>query len=100
MGGLVMDGEYFHVRCCALILNLVVSDGLKENQNSLNNIWNVIRFVRSSPQRSAKFKEWIEFLGISWKKLLCLDVSTRWNSSYLKLDAAKKYQEAFEKIVE
>ncbi|KAI5396728.1 hypothetical protein KIW84_062815 [Lathyrus oleraceus] len=50
------------------------------------------------PQRSAKFKECIEFARINCKKLLCLDVPTRWDSCYLMLDAAEKYQAAFEKM--
>jgi len=31
--------------CCAHILNLVMSDGLKELHNSIINIRNVVRFV-------------------------------------------------------
>jgi len=98
MGGLVMDGQFFHMRCCAHILNLVVSDGLKELHNSITSIRNAVRFVRSSPQRLAKFRECIEFSKIECKKLLCLDVPTRWNSTYMMLDAAIKFQVAFEKL--
>lgn len=98
MGGLMSDGSFFHLRCCAHILNLVVRDGLKQNDLSISAIRNAVRFVRSSPQRSTKFKECIEFARINCKKLLCLDVPTRWNSCYLMLDAAEKYQAAFEKM--
>ncbi|KAG4914877.1 hypothetical protein JHK87_052434 [Glycine soja] len=93
--------SFFKVECAKVALTTKCWTSI-QNLNYLTLTYHFIdtewKFVRSSPQRSAKFKEWIEFLGISWKKLLCLDVSTRWNSSYLKLDAAKKYQEAFEKI--
>ena len=98
MGGLLMDGQFFHMRCCAHILNLVVSDGLKELHNSIISIRNAIRFARSSPQRLAKFRECIEFSKIEYKKLLCFDVPTRWNSTYMMLDATIKFQVAFEKL--
>ncbi|GAU51333.1 hypothetical protein TSUD_412800 [Trifolium subterraneum] len=98
MGGLMGDGSFFHLRCCAHILNLVVGDGLKQNELSISSVRNVVRFVRSSSQRSTKFKECIEFARINCKKLLCLDVQTRWNSAYLMLETAEKFQAAFEKL--
>jgi len=98
IGGLVMDGQFFHMRCCAHIPNLVVSDGLKELHNLITSIRNAVRFARSSPQRLAKFRECIEFSKIECKKLLCLNVPTRWNSTYMMLDAAIKFQVAFEKL--
>ncbi|KAK7331047.1 hypothetical protein VNO77_25257 [Canavalia gladiata] len=95
---LVLNGEFFHMRCCAHILNLVVNDGLKDMHTSIASIRTAVRFVRSSPQRLAKFKECIAYSKISCKKLVCLDVPTRWNSTYLMLESAEKYQIAFEKL--
>ena len=37
---------------------------------------------------------------IQSKSLLCLDVSTRWNFTYLMLDAAQKFERAFERFEE
>ena len=55
-----------------------------------------VRYVRQSPARLAKFKECAVIEKIKSKSLLCLDVSTRWNSTYLMLDAAQKFEKAFE----
>ncbi|CAK8534811.1 unnamed protein product [Lathyrus sativus] len=98
MNGLLMDGFGFHMRCCAHILNLVVRDGLKVASTSISSVRNAIRFVRSSLHRALKFKECVEYVGITCKKSVCLDVSTRWNSTYLMLDAAEKFQTAFDKL--
>ena len=35
---------------------------------------------------------------IQSKSLLCLDVSTRWNSTYLMLENAQKFVAAFKKM--
>lgn len=96
--GLVLDGDFLHVRCCAHILNLIVCDGLKDVNDSIDQIQNVVRFVRSSPARLAKFKKCIEDENISSNSMLCLDVQTRWNSTYLMLDAAIKFEKAFERL--
>ena len=53
---LVLNGEYVHMRCCAHILNLVVSDGLKELDDSIIAIRNAAKYVRSSPSRFESFK--------------------------------------------
>ena len=37
----------------------------------------------------------VERLGIESKSLLCLDVPTRWNSTYLMLETAQKFEKAF-----
>ena len=37
----------------------------------------------------------MERLGIESKSLLCLDVPTRWNSTYLMLETAQKFEKVF-----
>ncbi|XP_038896277.1 zinc finger BED domain-containing protein RICESLEEPER 2-like [Benincasa hispida] len=96
--GLVLDGEFLHVRCCAHILNLIVCDGLKDINDSLVRIRDAVRFVRSSPARLATFKKCIKEGNIDSKSILCLDVPTRWNSTYLMLEAGVKFEKAFERL--
>ena len=92
---LLLNGEWLHIRCACHILNLVVTDGLKELAPSIASIRAAVRYVRSSPTRLAKFKEVAENEQIISSALLSLDVPTRWNSTYLMLEAAVKYQKAF-----
>jgi hypothetical protein len=75
-----------HVRCCAHIVNLIVCAGLKDIDDSVVKIRNAIRFVRSSPSRQLVFNQCKERLKIGSKKSVCLDVATRWNSTYMMLD--------------
>ncbi|XP_050896674.1 zinc finger BED domain-containing protein RICESLEEPER 2 [Lathyrus oleraceus] len=72
MNGLMGDGECFHMRCSAHILNLVINEGLKDKHLSVTSVRDAVRFVKSSPHRAAKFKECIEFAGITCKKLVFL----------------------------
>jgi hypothetical protein len=53
-----------------------------------------VKYVKSSPSRFDKFKACMETEKIQFKGLLCLDVPTRWNSTYNMLEAAEKCQYA------
>ena len=88
------------MRCCAHILNLIVQDGLKDHNESIVKVCNVMRYVKSSPNRFEKFKARVEKEKIQSKSLLCLDVSIRWNSTYLMLESALKFVVAFERMEE
>ncbi|XP_042950343.1 uncharacterized protein LOC122282459 [Carya illinoinensis] len=55
--GNLLGGKYMHMRCCAHILNLIVSEGLKEYNDAIT--------------------------------------MTRWNSTYLMLETAEKFEKAF-----
>ncbi|XP_055961060.1 zinc finger BED domain-containing protein RICESLEEPER 2-like [Mercurialis annua] len=93
--------EYLHMRCIAHVINLVVSDGLKEMHDSVKKVRDCIRYIRNSPSRLKKFKDLAaadDKLGT--KKSLCLDVATRWNSTYLMLDTACLFQSVFESYEE
>ncbi|CAN0908587.1 Putative AC transposase [Linum grandiflorum] len=83
-----LDGKYLHIRCVAHIVNLVVNDGLKETGVSVKRVREAVKWMKSSPARFEKFKKCISFKGIESKKLVFLDVATRWNSTYLMLEAA------------
>ena len=89
-----------HVRCCAHIVNLIVCTRLKDIDDSMVKIRNAVRFVRSSPSRLPVFNQCVERLKIESKKSVCLDVVTRWNSTYMKLDAADKFDVVFMRLKE
>ncbi|KAI5313668.1 hypothetical protein L3X38_042844 [Prunus dulcis] len=96
--GLLLDGVHLHMRCCAHIVNLIVTDGLKELHNSVKSIRDAVMYVRSSPQRLETFKSCIEKDKIDCKGLVVLDVPTRWNSTYMMLEAALKFKKAFSRL--
>lgn len=97
-GGAILGGQHMHLRCSAHILNLIVQDGLNDYSASISKIRDVVRYVRGSSSRMQKLKECADQAKITTKKIICLDVATRWNSTYLMLDVAEKYQKAFERM--
>jgi len=96
---LICDGEFFHVRCCAHILNLMVQEGLKVIGDTLNQIRESIKYVMGSESRMMKFKQCFEKIGdINALSALCVDVPTRWNSTFFMLQSALKYQQVFSSL--
>lgn len=92
--------EFIHMRCCGHILNLIVHEGLKDADKLIIKVRNLVKYVRSSPIRFDWFKSCVQRQWIQCNNLLCLDVPTRWNSTYLMLDVAEKFQKAFELMQE
>ena len=78
------------LRCNAHILNLIVAEGLIEYHESIPKICNVVRFIKSSPSKTQKFKAYAKRKKISSNNLLCLDVETRWNSIYFHVRGCRK----------
>ena len=93
--GTILENEFMHMRCCAYILNLIVREGLKEIDASIAKVLEAMRYVKSSPNRNQNFRSFIERLGMESKSLLCLDLPTRWNLTYLMLEIAEKFEKVF-----
>jgi len=92
--------EFIHVRCSAYILNLIVHEGLKNIDNLIIKIRNMVNYVKSSLQRLALFKSCSESKNVESNASLTLDVLTRWNFTYTMLEVAEKYEGAFELMID
>ena len=75
--GVVLGNEFVHVRCCAHILNLIVTDGLKYHNKSIDRVHHAVRYVKTSPNRFQTFKRCMEKVKIESKAILHLNVATR-----------------------
>ncbi|PWA48961.1 zinc finger, BED-type [Artemisia annua] len=98
-GTVVMNGaKYLYV--FGTLSNVDAKDGLEEHITSIDKIRNAVRYLRSSPARLTSFEESAEFEKIDCGRKPCLDVDTRWNSTFLMLETALKFQSAFERVYE
>ncbi|KAH9769347.1 BED-type domain-containing protein [Citrus sinensis] len=96
--GLVLNGDYLHVRCCAHILNLIVTEGLKELEQSIVSVRNAVKYVRSSTARMQAFQIRVQQEKIKCRGSVILDCPTRWNSTYSMLNTALKFKPAFDRM--
>ncbi|XP_057538292.1 putative AC transposase isoform X1 [Amaranthus tricolor] len=60
---LLCAGEFFHVRCCAHIMNLVVQDGLKEIDDAVIKVRESVKYCKGSQARKQRFLSCIEHVG-------------------------------------
>ncbi|XP_050122586.1 zinc finger BED domain-containing protein RICESLEEPER 2-like isoform X2 [Malus sylvestris] len=98
--GNLLDGECLHMRCYTHIVNSIVHESLIDVHESIDSIRNAVKYVSSSPEGLLKFEACIKHEKIECKGLMVLDVPTRWNTTYLMLRDALKFQKAFEKLEE
>jgi hypothetical protein len=94
-GKLHFDGLFFHVRCCAHILNLIVQDGLSTIESCVWKIREGVKYLRKSPDRLLKFGEVAITLGVHTRQSLCIDVKTHWNSTHRMLVSTIHYKFVF-----
>ncbi|TXG49073.1 hypothetical protein EZV62_024948 [Acer yangbiense] len=97
-GSLLLGGKFFHMRCCAHILNLIVKEGLDVIVGSVEKICDSVVFWAASPKREGKKFEATRQLNIHSGKKLSLDCKTRWNSTYLMLNSALIYKDVFARL--
>ena len=96
----ILGGTYFHMRCCAHILNLIVKDGMSIIHDSIEKIRDSVSFWVGTPKREEKIIEACEQLEIPYSKKLRMDCRTRWNSTYLMLVSALPYLEVFKRLTQ
>lgn len=77
---------------------MIVKEGLTEQNSSILRVRNTVKYVKSSPARFDSFKTFVEKAKVETHGLLSLDVETRWNSTYMMLDTAVKFEKAFSRM--
>nr|GEY51268.1 zinc finger BED domain-containing protein RICESLEEPER 2-like [Tanacetum cinerariifolium] len=79
-----------------LVENLIA--GLKVIEGSIEKVRDSVKYVRGSSGRKKCFKACIEHLHLQCGRHVCQDVVTRWNSTYMMLDCALGYQNAYARL--
>ncbi|CAN1145102.1 Putative AC transposase [Linum perenne] len=83
--GNTLDGRFLHMRCVAHIINLVVQTGIEVIGISVRRVREACKWITASA----------ESMLIKYTKELTLDMPTRWNATYIMLEHAEPYEEAF-----
>ncbi|KMT01216.1 hypothetical protein BVRB_9g212350 [Beta vulgaris subsp. vulgaris] len=93
--GCVSDGKYLQIRCIAHVINVIVSDAIEENGLCIERVRHAVKFVKVSTARKRRFKDLAQKFNVESKCYLCLDDPTNWNSTYMMLETAMKFQRVF-----
>jgi hypothetical protein len=83
------------VRCACHILNLVARDDMAVISGTIENIKKLVLAVKGSPLQCEELMKRATECGLDTSKGIALDVSTRWNSTYMMLRDALYYKPAF-----
>ena len=75
-----------------------MKDGLSIIANVIEKIRDNANFWTTTPKREEKSIETCAQLNILFKRKLVVDCITRWNSTFLMLQAAIQYKEVFDRL--
>ncbi|KAI7935795.1 hypothetical protein MJO28_016666 [Puccinia striiformis f. sp. tritici] len=90
---------YFHVRCLAHVINLVVKDGLKQISGPIERLRESVKYIRGSSSRMEGFERALVASNIDPKKKHpSKDVPTRWNATYLMIESSLPLKLAFQQL--
>ena len=87
--------KLFHVRCCAHILNLIVKDGLKQVDSTLEKIRDIAYNINCSQAKHELFFYCCKIENMK-RKNISLDIPIRWNSTYKLLQNITKYKKVIQ----
>ncbi|KAI7958773.1 hypothetical protein MJO28_002564 [Puccinia striiformis f. sp. tritici] len=91
--------RYFHVRCLAHVINLVVKDGLKQISSALEHLRESVKYIHGSSSRIEAFDRALVASNIDPKKKHpSKDVPTQWNATYLMLESSIPLKTAFQQL--
>jgi hypothetical protein len=97
--GETTTSPYFHVRCLAHVINLVVKDRLKVSSTSIEQLRASVLYTYGSSARMDAFDKALKTVRINVnKKHPCKDVPTRWNSTYLMIESSLPCKLAFQEL--
>ncbi|KAK8669212.1 hypothetical protein V6N13_106648 [Hibiscus sabdariffa] len=89
------NGQLLDVRSVAHVLNSVVQDAMEALRVVIQKIRGSVQYVKSSQSIQGKFQEMTQQTGINSQKSLVLDFPIQWNSTYVMLETAIEYRNAF-----
>lgn len=97
---LYCEGQLFDVRCAVSVLVVLVQDVLAALSEAVHKIRESIRYVKRSQLVQSKFSDIAQEVRIQSQKCICLDNPLRWDSTYVMLETALEYREAFSALQE
>lgn len=77
-------------------MSLDVRDVIDKIKTIIKHLRRSVKYVRSSPSHLQLFKTCIKEEKVKGKRIVCLNVKTRWNSIYLMIDPALSFEKEFD----
>ena len=93
------NSGYFHVRCLAHVINLVVKEGITKVDNAMHRLRKSFLYIHGSAGRLEAFNHALVASSLNPKIRHPLkDVPTRWNASYLMIESSLPCKLAFQNL--